>query len=114
MRGGFVWLPLSRAASLARILGGSFDWLAGLSLERDLPPEEAAALQPDVLAELIAARKVDPKLLREQLDLSQGTYRDLISGKREPLLAELIVISNELNSPIGRLVLRKAPPEPRE
>lgn len=109
IREGFTWLPLNLALALARALGGSLDWLAGLTLDSGMPPEEAAALQPKVLAELIAKKKVEPKLLRDHLDLPNGPYRDLISGKREPILAELIVISCEVSSPISRFVSGTAP-----
>lgn len=103
-REGFSWLPLSRAIALAELLDGCLDWLTGRSLDTGQAPVGAAAFAPDTFAALLKTSKVSPKHVREQLDLPTGPYRDLVGGRREPLVAELIVMATLLRCRLDDLV----------
>lgn len=103
-RAGVGWLPLSRAAVLAELLGGSLDWLVERSLEPGSAPARNSVFASGTFSALLTANKVSPKQVREQLDLPSGPFRDLVGGKREPIVAELVVMATLLRCRLDDLV----------
>lgn len=101
---GFGWLQLSQGIRIARLLEGSIDWMVGRSLDVGQPPEPTAAFDTDRLTSRLGESKVTPKTLREELDLPVGPYRDLVTGKREPSIAELVVIATVIGCPLAELL----------
>lgn len=103
-RAGFGWLPLRQAITLANLLDGSLDWIAGRSLDAGDPPADTATFSADHLKHSLATSNVTPKALREQLELPVGPYRDLVTGKRDAVVAELVVIAAALNCRLDDLL----------
>ncbi len=101
---GFGWLLLSQAAKAAADLGGSLDWLAGRSLEMGAPPPADVAFDRANYERLLKEKRLAAKEVREALDLTQSPYAALLAGRREPLVAELVVLAGLLNVTIDELV----------
>ncbi len=90
---GFGCLSLRNAVQIARLLGGSLDWLAGRSTSRGSPPagDRFDAAQFDSRARKL---KLAARLIREKLALPAGPYRRLMSGADEPVLVELAILAS--------------------
>jgi hypothetical protein len=101
---GFGSLPLSDAARLAHHLDGSLEWLAEQSRERGLACPAAARFDGAKFSALRRARQIPEGQVRQRLRLPLGPYRQILSGRREPTLAQLLIGSSLLGVEAGELL----------
>ena len=113
VRTGLGQLPLSRAATLARALDGSLAWLAGTDDWPGDPPDTGARFDPDVLRAAAKRSGVKLEALRMRSKLDVSGWRAIMTGKREPTLAQVQRWATALRDecPIQRRP--GGPPEPQ-
>jgi hypothetical protein len=103
-RDGFGLLTLAQATELARLLGGSLDWLGGISLDRGTAPPGGAVFGLAQLDRAQAELGLTVKELRERLEMTLSAWTQLKNGKREPFVYELIVLAVWMGVKIGELL----------
>jgi hypothetical protein len=81
-------LALTAAVTLARALGGSLDWLAGLSEEAGGASRGDLALDVARVKALREQHALSEKVLREAAGLTLGDSRRLMAGSREPTVQQ--------------------------
>lgn len=104
---GFGWLGLREAIAIARLLGGSLEWLAGRSASRGSAPK-GECFDTDRFRLRARERGLGDKEIRERLALPVGPYRRLMRGTDQPLLAELVILSSLAGTETDALVRPRA------
>ena len=89
VRKGCGGLPVSEASTLAHALGGSLDWLAGVSEEQRAPADITARFDPDALRREAKRAGVGLDALRHKAKLDVSGWRFIMARKREPTVAHL-------------------------
>jgi hypothetical protein len=89
-------LPIPAAAALARALGGSLHWLAGLDPQPGRPPDTPAAFDSAALSERRRARKLTDAQLRRVAGLGAGPWVLIIRGGQQPPLRVLAALADVL------------------
>lgn len=113
LRKGFGELALSRAAAVARGLGGSLDWLAGADVQPGQPPDPHVRFDPDVFRAVAKQAGVKLEALRLKTKLDVSSWRALTHSKREPLLGHLAGWAATLRCRLEELLITPAKEEGR-
>jgi hypothetical protein len=100
LRKGFGELPLSRAALIANALGGSLAWLAGTDDEPGVAADIGARFDADALRAAAARSGIKLEALRASARLDVSGWRSLMTGKREPCLAQVERWAAAVRSPV--------------
>jgi hypothetical protein len=97
-------MPLPTAVSLARLLNGSLEWLAGVDPEPGEPPAKDARLDGAALRKLRALRAVHEDGLRRRAKLTLSQWRRALAGSYPLRIDQLLLISAGLECRLEQLI----------